>query len=295
MGLTKNRVVFGVHSISPYRISDHLPYGTLKVLGGANLELTGESEDLYGGSSKFAYASEATQVSTQLTANVKSYPDFLMELFLGATVTTEAAEAAGEILGSANWKGTSVIHATTGIASVGLISADSADLKFGRYVIVAVGAAAVDVYAMSDIDFNRGNKGDYLTDGLKIAANQTITTGGVETNLPNYGIKLTGGSGTIALVTGDTAVFDVFPPHKGISLIDVGSATAQFPNFGAFMLAAKNGERQIFQIQAYNVAGSGMPLPLQERAFMVSDLTMKLLRDETLDRVFRITAIEEVS
>lgn len=293
MGLPKERIVFGVHSITPVRRSDAKPYGILKVLGGGNLELTGETEDLYGGSSKYPYASEPTNISTQLTANVKSYPNFLMELFLGASVTSQTASATGEVRDFVNYKGASVKAASTGIASVGLKSGANADLKFGRYVIEATAADEVDVYAITDIDFNRGTDKVYIDGSLKIAEGLEIAQDAA-TEVPGFGIELTGGSGTIGMTPGDTAVFDVFPAHEGISYIDVGSSTSEFPAFGAFMLAQKNGQNDIFQIEAFNCQGSGMPMPLAEKAFMISDLTIKLLRDESKNAVFRLTHITEV-
>jgi len=293
MGLSRNRAVFGIHSITPYRRADQIPYGILQVIGGANLELTGESEDLYGGSSRFAYASEPTQISTQLTANVKSYPNFLMELFLGGTLTSQVSAAAGEIRNTTDLKGTSVI-AATGILAPTLTASDKADLKFGRYVIEAKDATHINVYAMTNIDFNRGVDTNYLDDSLMILSDQAIATS-TAVVMADWGITITGGAGTIGMTAGDTAIFDVFPPHGGISEIEVGSATSEFPEFGAFFLASKTSSRDIFQIQAYRCVGAGMPIPLQEKAFMISDLTMKLLRDETSNSVFKITHIEEVS
>jgi hypothetical protein len=117
-----SRNIFGIHSLTPYNRTDGKAYGILKVLGGANMELAGESEDLFGGSSKFAYASEQTQIGATMTLNVKSFPDFLMELFLGGTTTSIAAAANGEVRNLANKNGTSVSKADTGIASVALKS-----------------------------------------------------------------------------------------------------------------------------------------------------------------------------
>lgn len=289
----KQRPIFGIHSITPRHRTTLLPYGILEVLGGANLEMSGESEDLFGGSSKFAYASEPTQISASCTMNVKSYPNFLMELFMGGSTTSISAAANGEIRGFANKKGTSVSNGVTGIDAVELASGDKADLKFGKYIIVALDATHVDVYAVTNIDFNRGTKVDFLNDALKVASNVTVTSGG-DTAIADFGIQLAGGSGTIAFVTGDIAEFEVLPPHSGASKILIGSATAEFPAFNAVMLASKNSSKQIFQIEAFNVVGSGMPMPLQEKAFMVSDLSLKLLRDATRDAVMEITFIEEV-
>src|SRR5690606_12145884 len=108
-------------SICPFRISDGRPYGALKVLGSATMTLTSEFEELFGGSNKNAWAVEAKTISSEWTASVKSMPNFLFELFLGATVKETAASATGtvgdfkNILDSAS---APVLSATTGIATV---------------------------------------------------------------------------------------------------------------------------------------------------------------------------------
>lgn len=289
-----SRNIFGIHSFTPYNRSTGLPYGILKVLGGGNMELTGETEDLFGGSSKFAYASEQTQIGATATMNVKSYPDFLMELFLGGTVTTLAAAANGEVRNLANLNGTSVNDAATGIASVAITSGDEADAKFGRYVAKATGASEISLYLMTDVDFSRGTAGAFSDNALLIASGITIPGTDGTVAVADYGITITGGSGTVAFDTDDTAVFDVLPAHTGGSEIVIGSENASFPNFGAFLVAQKRSNGEIFQIQAYNCVGSGMPFPMQEKTWMVSDLTMKLLRDDDQDAVMKITAFDEV-
>lgn len=289
-----SRNVFGIHSFTPYNKTTGLPYGILKVLGGGNMELTGETEDLFGGSSKYAYASEQTQIGATATMNVKSYPDFLMELFLGGSVTTLAAAANGEVRGFVNLNGTSLKSATVGVASVAVKAGDEADAKFGRYVLKATDVDTVSIYLLTDIDFKRGTAGAYVDDELLIVSGVVIPDSGGTVAVADYGLEITGGSGTVAMTVGDTAVFDVLPAHSGGSEILIGSETSSFPNFGAFLVAQKRSNGEIFQIEAYNCVGSGMPFPMQEKTWMISDLTMKLLRDENNDAVMKITAFDEV-
>lgn len=288
------RYVFGINSFTPYNREDGTPYGILKVLGGGNLEMTGETEDLFGGASKFAYASEQTQVSANATMNVKSYPDFLMELFLGGTTTAISAAANGDVSTITNQKGTSVAKSDTGIASVAIKSGDEADAKFGRYLVKAKTSTTATIYLLTDVDFNRGTKGAYLDDTLIVADDVTIPGTDGTVDVDDYGLEITGGSGSIAMTVGDSAYFDVRPAHSGGSEILVGSETAEFPAFGAFIVAQKRSNKEIFQVQAFNCVGSGMPLPMQEKTWMISDLTMKLLRDESSDAVMKITSLDEV-
>jgi hypothetical protein len=53
------------------------------------------------------------------------------------------------------------------------------------------------------------------------------------------------------MVVGDTAIFDVLPPHTGGSEIVIGSENSVFPEFGAFILAQKRSSGAIFQIEAF--------------------------------------------
>lgn len=293
MALSDNRIVYGIHSICPYSRTDGSPYGILKVLGGGQLSLTAESEDLFGGSNKFAWASEAKTVSSEFTATVKSMPDFLFELFLGGQVTTTAAAPSGTVTTLTNKKGTSIANVTTGIDSVALKSGETANLKTGSYLVKAVTSSTVDIYALTDIDFARGTDLEFVNDSLKItSAPLTITAGGVMTEIPNLGVELEGGSGTIALVVGDTATFQIFAPHGGVSEIDLGKQASSFPEHGQVCLAAKRSDGSIFEIELYKVVGQGFPIGLEETVFAIPELTTKVLYDTVKDKIATIRAIK---
>ena len=45
MSLTSPRILFGLHSITPFRRTDRKPYGILKVVGSASMSLTAETEN----------------------------------------------------------------------------------------------------------------------------------------------------------------------------------------------------------------------------------------------------------
>lgn len=291
MGLSNPRIIFGVHSISPYSRADRTPYGILKVIGSASLSLQSSVEQLYGGASKFPWAAESKTISSDMAAKVKAYPGFLFTLFLGATVTDNAAESSASVTALANWKGTSVMKATTGIASVGVKSGSEADVKFANYLVVAASATTVNVYAFSDVDFARGTDAAYQNDQLKVTATAlTMTTGGV-VDIPNTGLSLTGGSGTIGMTTGDTAWFSSRPINTGSSDITIGNAVTSLPAFGAIFLAQKRATAEMFEVEAFNCIGSGMPIPLAEFAFSETDLKITCLYDSTNDAVFKIRSV----
>ena len=292
MALSENRIAYGIHSVCPYSRTDGLPYGILKVLGGGSLNLTAESEDLFGGSNKFAWASEAKTISSEFSLTVKSMPDFLFELFLGAEVTTTASSAAGTVSALTNKKGTSAVSATTGIASVGLKSGSTADVKSGIYLVKVASATTVDVYALTDIEFSRGVDLEYVNDSLKITASALTITASTPVTIPKLGVELTGGSGTIGMTVGDTAIFTLAAPHGGISEITIGKQATTFPEHGQVCLSAKRSNGDLFEIEIYKVVGQGFPIALEETVFAVPEMTSKVLYDSVKDKLATIRAIK---
>lgn len=297
MGLSTNRIVYGIHSIAPFRRTDKLPYGILKVIGGGTLTFSAEFEELFGGSNKNAWAVEAKTISTEWTATVKSMPNFLFKLFLGASVATTAASSTGTIDAIANKLGTSVQDAATGIASVSLKAGEEAKLKDGHYVVKAVSPTTVDVYDLTDIEFKKDSASvlSYVDDSLKITDTPLTIVTGATVEIPNTGLELTGGSGAIAMVALDTAVFKVMSPHGGLSVIDIGASSTTFPEHSQLCLAQKRADGSVFEIELYKVIGAGFPIPLEEQAFSIPELAMKLVYDDCEDKVATIRAKAGVS
>lgn len=293
MALSEPRVVFGIHSLTPYNRATQEPYGILKVLGDAEVSFAMNSQDLYGGSNKHPVASEITQATSEFTASVKQYQDFMFEKFLGASVSTTAASATGTIGAIANVSGTSAVNATTGIASVAMKAASQAELKFGTYVVKVIGATTVDVFVSTDISFKtKGTDESYENDLLKVTATPLTVPGtGGTVDLDNFGITITGGSGAIAMTPGDTASFTVVPPHGGISSIVIGQESISFPEVGMWIMAQERSDGSYFEIDAHRVKSSaGMVIPLPEGNFSITGLTCKMLFDSTLEKVATITA-----
>ncbi len=289
MALSDPRIIYGVHSISPYSRTTGLPYGILKVIGSASLALSSDLEQLFAGSNKFAWAAENKTVSTELTAKVKAYPGFLFSLFLGATVTDTGVDTTGTISVAVNKVGTSII-AAAGILTPTIVSANKGSLKFGKYVIAATGAAALKVYLLSDVDITRGTDEAYNSDDLDVQAVTGVATG-ADSDIASLGIKFTGGGSVTAFVTGDTATFEILPPSTKSSAIVVGKSTDTFPAFGALLLSQKRATGEMFEIDAHNCVGGGLPISFEENSFSQPELKMTCLYDSTLDRVFTIRHI----
>ena len=291
MSLSQPRQFFGVHSVSPYSRADGTFYGYLRVLDDSSLSLQGELVEVFGGTSKFSWAAEDGMIKSELSIKTKEYPDFLFTLFLGKAPTAVSTDATGTLTTLTNVKGTSVMNAVTGIASVGIhASTGAADLKVGKYTVVCVSATTVDVYASTDLDFGaKTNVLSFQTDTLKITASQlTVTTGGVLTLIPNTGVDLVGGSGTIGMTTGDTATFHVQPPTSKSISVTVGGQANSFPEFGALITGQRRSTAEIVEVDVFRCKGSGIPIGFQTFKWAEVDLKAKVLYDSTQDGIFTL-------
>lgn len=291
MSLSAPRGIYGVHSFTPYSRTDGTPYGILKVLAGSSLSFSGSMVPLNGGSAKYPWAYEEGQISSQLNLKTREYPDFLIQLFGGATPTENGADASGAVTTLTNKLGTSVMQATTGIASVLAISGSETDLKFGKYVIKVITITTVQIYCMSDIDFARGTAEILATDSLALAStNYTITSGAV-TNITGWGFKLTGGSGSIGMTVGDTATFQVRPKNTANMSSTIGGVTSVFPTFGAIMYGKKQGDGRMFEIDCPNLKGEGVPFNFDENKWSEADIKCGVMYDASIDGVALVRAI----
>lgn len=291
MSLSDPRIVYGVHSVSPYKRTDGTFYGILKVLGSSTLALAGELVEQNGGSFPYPWDVQNGLIKPELALKMKEYPNFVFELFLGQAPTTNAAEANGNVSALTNKLGTTAQSATIGVASVAFIpTTGPANLKFGKYVIVVASATTIDVYLSTDIDFKHGTSGSYLADSLKIASGLTITTGG-NTDSTGYGLRFVGGSGTIGMTIGDTATFNVRPPNTASTTVRVGDPSSVFPEFGALIMAQKKGNGEMVELDAFKVKGIGLPIGFEERKFSEPDIKAKLLFDSVKNGVFDLTHV----
>lgn len=289
MALSDPRTFFGIHSFSPYSRSDGSFYGISKCIGKSSLALTGDVIELKGGANRFPWAVEDGFINAELQIQPKEYADFLFTLFLGKAPTATGSDSAGATTAITNVKGTSVV-ASTGIASVAILAASKANAKFTKYVVVAVSATTVDIYAGSDVDFSRGTAGVYINDLLKVASGQTITTG-ANTDIAGFGLRFVGGAGTIAMVTGDTAVFEVKPPSTKSMAVTIGGTTDVFPEFGALIVAQQRGNQEMFELDVFRCKGIGLPLGFEEKKWSEAELKAKCFYDSTKNGVFSVRHI----
>ncbi|MCK5608288.1 hypothetical protein KAR91_40780 [Candidatus Pacearchaeota archaeon] len=296
MALTDPRAFYGIHSVSPYNRTTGEFYGELRVLENSSMAISAELIDLVGGSNRFTWATEVGAMTAEMSLSFSEFPDFVFELFAGNAPTTNAAETTGSITTLTDVKGT-VVDATTGIASVDIIASSETDLKFGKYIIKVLSETTVDVFFSSDADMGRGTDGEYQNDLLKITASPlTITDTGATVTIPNFGVEITSGSGTIALVTlgalGDTAEFYVRPPNTKSMDVVIGARTSQsFPEFGAIVMAEKLGTGEMIEAEAYKCKGAGLPLGFTRNTWSVAEVTVKMSYDSAKDGVIALRHI----
>lgn len=297
--LSNPRIIFGVHSFTAYDRDSGLPYGTALVVGDSSFALSGELASLNGGSNKYPWAVEETNITSELTVNVKQYEDWMMQLFLGKKPTAAGASATGSVSALTDKKGT-IVDATKGIASVSVVTGSESDLKFGKYVVKLVDKTAdtVHVYAMSNVDFARGTSKNFEDDLLRITDSPLTITNGGDITIPGFGVKLVGGSAVdfASLSTdGDTAIFEILPPsQKSISAIFGGSSDV-FPEFGAIVVGQKRGSGEMVELDIFRLKAVGLPMGFKEKAFSEAEIKAQAFYDADKNGVFGLRHITPVS
>lgn len=291
MALSKPKSIFGIHQVTPYEIASGLPYGTLRVLGGSTLSLSGELINLLGGSSKYPWEAQDGAITAEMSLKVKELPNFLLKLFLGKTPTEVLADP-GNVTALANIKGTSVLDATTGIASVGVKTGSEDDLKFSKYIVKAVSPTTVDVYALTNSDFQRGVDKTYEDDLLKITETPLTITLAVPVDVPDFGVELTGGSGAIAMIADDTAKFSARPPSIEQSTVKIGGINDCIPEFGAVVSAQKKADGSMWTFDCFRLRALGFPFGMEEKAYNEAEITATLMYDSVEDGIFNMEYVE---
>ena len=294
MALSDPQTIFGVHTVTPYNITTGLPMGIARVLGSVELSSEGEIISLAGGSSKYSWKNERGLISAEISLTLREYPPFLFEALLGKSVTSNAAETAGNASTLTNKNGTSVV-AATGVATASVKAGSEADLKFTGFIVKAVTSTTVDVYATTNLDFNQGTATTFGGDLLKITASPLTITASTAVTVPDYGVELTGGGGVIAMVADDSATFDTRPINTGSENVVIGSTSEVFTNFGLIVTASRPGDAEMTLIDCYNVAGSGLPINFTENAFSEASVTLTMARDTARNGVYELTRVKSTN
>ncbi len=279
MAESEVRSIFGIHDIRFFSRSTWFPVAYYKVLGDVNIDMPAEFVDLKGGSNLFSWASAVSSFKPAVSIVARQISADIVGMNLDADLTETTADSDGDVTDEANVNGTTIINATTGIATVTLKSSDEGDAKEGWYVIKCPTAGAtVNVYSFSSSDFSRGTRGVLGDDdGLITSSPVTITTGGT-TDLADYGIRFTGGSGAIAFTEGHTACFYVQKPHGGAYSAIIGAQPLSFSEYGCNIVSETESGVQ-YNMLLYRVKPAGMSLPFKEKGYGEYNVNMSVLYD----------------
>lgn len=287
---------FGVDSIIIYDPDTGLPYGdqAIKIVGSLTLNLTGETVANTGGSNSYPWGVEDGLITPECSMTLKEYPKELWEAFNGAEMIVNSAEAGGAISSAlSNIYGSSALDATTGIASVSVKTGSESDLKTGKYVVKAVTATTVDIYALNDLEFNEGNAASYVDGSMKVNDTPLTITTGAATELAKFGIELNGGSGTIAMTEGDTATFEVRSINTGSDEVIVGQNGATYKAVGMIFHAQRKSDKELVEIDIFRAKGIGLPLSFNPKEFSESELSLQLYRDESRNGVYKLKRLRK--
>lgn len=275
--------LYGINDIRGYSRTTGESLFHLRVLGDVNAEFNAEIEKLMGGSQNFAWDTAIKEFKASLKVTCREYNPDAMTTLLGGSLTEYAPDVDGAVLTPANVKGTSVISATTGVATVTITTA--ADAKEGWYLLKAASSTTVDIYAYSNADFSRGTDTSFYDDDGKLIAAATTITASTGSAIANYGITLTGGSGTIGMTIGDTARFYVQKPSTaGGFKIKFGQAAATFDDIGVVIGGQTQSEEVTF-LHFYKCKCAGMSMPFKEKGYAQYDFTIEPSYDTTLDGI----------
>jgi hypothetical protein len=289
------QLIFGIHGVTICDFFSHIPVGEeLDVIGDLTLNVSAEVESLFGGSKSWPVAGEPKTLAAEGSVELREFPEELAEYLVAGVGAKTAASATGGVTTLTNFKGSTAMSATIGIASVGLKSGETAELKAGIYVVVVTAAGTVDVYSCSTVDMKKGTDLTKAAGTMKIAEGLVIATA-TPVEVTDTGVELTGGSGTIGMTVGDTAIYEVYPPHNGVETITMGQSGAEFKRVALVLTAQKRTTGEICYIHCPNALCLGMPLGAKETAFQSGSVNIGVFTHSTLDYSVKLTNIKGTS
>ncbi len=284
MALSERIQVFGFRQIIAYDPVTKIPYGQADIVGECSFGRTLELISQTGGSYADPTAVDIGAATAEASLTIREKPDWLFEVFNGNAATINSAETGGSVTAIENFNGTSVVDATTGIASVGIKAGDEDKVIEGHWVVEAVTATTINVYPLNSVDFYL-NQVEYANDTLAINSTPFTVpgTGGtleiVDDNSNTLALEFTGGSGAIAMTPGDTAIFSSRRVNTGSRSALIGGTGENFKEFGLLLHSAKSTKGVTETLQIYRCVASGMPLTMTEKAYQEISLPFMPVAD----------------
>jgi len=282
---------YGVKGLVFYDRATAAPVGIFRVL--STVEFTSEIEKLplAGGHRNGKWAYEAGEPEYSLTATLMEFPDFAFTQLDNAVKTVTLGEdLTGFVDTITNKSGTSIFDATTGIASVAVIPGSEAKLPLGKIVVKGTAVAGeVDIYLLGDV---ATGSIPVVSELPLLAAGVVISGTGGTTQIADYGIEFTGGSGAIALVDGDTAIFETRPANSITTKIVMPDASC-IKNLGCLLIYPKNsqGEQTIVDFPKVAVAGTSFSANTREYAEFEMAANPVVDEDSDINGLYELTRI----
>lgn len=281
---------FGVHQVTFTDIDDPSIMGTGKIIDNVTPDNNQEMIDLNGGSSAYSWASAPGLATGEIALVLKQYDKNILK-FLNSNLADEtnivenaSGDATGFTSAIVDAKGVSVVDAATGIASIAVDSSTVADLAFGDYAALAVSATTIDLYLNTDIS----GKAPYIDENLKITATP-ITIPGTGGTVVSNGVEFTGGSGSVAFVTGDVATFSVRPINTYNLTNFIGKVGAAPKEFTLDVFSENINGRIRQATYPRVIAAAGGNLKFLTKEFSMIETTLKILQPCLVDYVGKET------
>lgn len=289
--------LFGIHSITPYSLATGKPISSapFSVVGSFSVASSQEIISNKGGSSYYDWGQEVGGITIEGSMLLREYPSALLEIATGIRPTEISAESSGSVNTIINVSGVSTV-ASTGISSVGLKSGSSVNVPFALYTVEVVSATTIDIYVSSDVDFAQGINKSFKAGTQKINTSPLTITSSTAVEIPDFGIELMGGSGSIAMTVGDTATFSSKPVNKGSRSLLVGDPLARVQSIGILAQAQRQSNGAMVSLNIFSALIAGLPLTLTEKAFSESEITFGAKRavntfDPTQEGIYSLTEV----
>lgn len=273
---------FGIKAVAPYNRETRVPYGVSEVVASGGLELAGEMVSLHGGGNRYSYDAAHGFIEPKMSITTKEFPSWLYTLMLGAAPETTDVKDSGIVRNIMNRKGTSL---QSDDAITGVTVTTNANLKFGRYTVVATSATTIDIYAATDVDAGEGAKASFLAlfdDQLKITKSSLDLQDGKNLEIATLGVTLEVAASVSGVTQGDSFTFDIVPKADYFREVTIGKNTDGFPVFGMYAISENIKGSALCLIDCFKCKANGLPMAFNEKSWGESELSIMPLIDGDL-------------
>ena len=261
----------------------------MRIIMEAQPDFTQEQVALRGGKSAFPWATAPGDAEASMSLTVAQF-DFNILRYLqgyGASTASESTsgDASGNVTTPVNEVGTSLVNATTGVASLQVKSGENP--IFGDYIIEVTGADSVDVYLNNNLDGL-----EFQSDDLKITSSALTVPGSSATvEIPGANLEIVGGSGSISMTTGDKASFSVRPQNTYNYTLKGGADDEVKPAFELFIFNEKLEGNLYRALHLPKVIANGVSPSMQAKGWAQLESELIVLYDSAENYAWKQTVI----